>query len=71
MKEIKLGVSPLTNQIYAGYTNKSGEFWKEKQDITLMALACVARYCETIGEPVILSDGDKPKYEITVRVIND
>ncbi|MDD7545356.1 hypothetical protein [Actinobacillus porcinus] len=71
MKEIKLGVSTLTNQIYAGYTDKRGKFWKEKQDVTLMALACVARHCEAIGESVILSEGDKPKYEITVRVFND
>lgn len=71
MKEIKLGVSPLTNQIYAGHLEKNGLYWKEKQDVTLMALACVARHCETIGEPVILSEGDNPIYEITVRVIND
>ncbi len=71
MKEIKLGVSPLTNQIYAGYIDKSGKCWKEKQDVTLMALACVAQHCEAIGEPVILSEYDKPKYEITVKVINN
>lgn len=69
MKEIKLGISPITNQIYAGYTNKSGELWKEKQDVTLMALACVARYCEFIDGPVILSERDKAKYEITVKVM--
>ncbi|AMW17171.1 DUF7446 family protein [Glaesserella parasuis] len=71
MKEIKLGISPLTNQIYAGHLEKNGLYWKEKQDVTLMALYCVAQHCIEGNEPVILLEHNKPKYEITVRVIND
>ncbi|EQA01689.1 hypothetical protein KZ460_05705 [Glaesserella parasuis] len=54
-----------------GISKKNGLYWKEKQDVTLMALYCVAQHCIERNEPVILLEHNKPKYEITVRVIND
>ncbi|MDH2997230.1 hypothetical protein A1D22_06035 [Pasteurellaceae bacterium LFhippo2] len=71
MKEIKLGTSPLTNQIYAGYLDKSGTHWKEKQDVTIQALCCVIEHVERFGEPVVISKQDgTPEYEIIVKKLS-
>lgn len=68
MKEIKLGVSPLTNEIYAGYVNKKGDLWTEKQDVTIPALVCVAQHCLKFGSPVILQkENGEPEFEIIVK----
>ena len=34
VKQIKVGVSPITNQIFVGYVNKKGDTWTTKQDAT-------------------------------------
>lgn len=68
MKEIKLGVSPITNEIYAGYVNKKGNMWLEKQDVTIPALVCVAQHCLKFGSPVIIQkENGEPEFEIIVK----
>ncbi len=47
MKNLKIGVSPLSNRIYAGYTriDKNGfEVWREKQNVTKEVLTATLEY---------------------------
>jgi hypothetical protein len=44
--EIKIGVSPLTNTIYAGKTNTKGTEWTEKCIVTEQVLSAVAQYMD-------------------------
>lgn len=68
MKEIKFCVSPITNEIYAGYVNKKGNLWTEKQDVTMPALLCVVQHCLTFGSPVIIQKANgEPEFKITVK----
>ena len=55
MPEYHLGVSPLTNTIYAGTLNKTKTMWQNKSDVTEEALACVRdhlfRHANDEGKP--------------------
>ena len=74
-KQIKVGVSPITNQIFVGYVNKKGNTWTTKQDATADILFAVAEHAIAFGKPIILSEesGGKccEKYKITVEQIGD
>lgn len=68
MKELKFGLSPLTNEIYAGYANKKGDEWTEKQDVTIQVLLCTVQYCLKFGSPIyIRKENGEPKFEIAVK----
>lgn len=72
MKEIKFCVSPITNEIYAGYVNKKGNLWTERQNVTIPALVCVAQHCLKFGSPVIISkENGEPEFEIIVKDLRD
>jgi hypothetical protein len=43
MSEFKVGVSPLTNKIYAGTVLKNG-MWGKKHDVTDSAVSAVAQH---------------------------
>jgi len=67
-KEIKIAISPLTNNIYAGTVLKGGRWGAGKQDVTVDALVAVAQHTIGFGAPVIVSQADgTPLYEITVK----
>lgn len=70
-KEIRLGVSPLTNKIYAGTLLKCGKVWsKNKQDVTLQAVLAVTEYGLKLGKPIELADPDGTKtHRITIEKI--
>lgn len=45
MKDFKVGCSPLTSKIYAGYVNKDGKTWApDKHEVTNSAVDAVACY---------------------------
>ncbi|MDX8383791.1 MAG: hypothetical protein R8M45_06905 [Ghiorsea sp.] len=45
MMTIKIGVSPITNTIFAGRMNKAGTFWiKSKTDVTDECCMSVVEY---------------------------
>lgn len=74
VKQIRFGVSPITNQIFAGYVNKKGDTWTTKQDVTTDVLFAVAQHALQFGEPIILKEGNSlgkydEKYKITVEQI--
>ena len=73
-KQIKVGVSPITNQIFVGYVNKKGDTWTTKQDATTEILFAVAQHAIEFGKPIILSEERSDgtffeKYKITVEQI--
>lgn len=73
-KQIKVGVGPITNQIFVGYTNKKGDIWTTKQDATTEILFAVAEHAIDFGKPIILSEESAcgkfcEKYKITVEQI--
>ncbi|HHF7110140.1 TPA: hypothetical protein ACPQZB_000816 [Haemophilus influenzae] len=73
-KQIRVGVSPITNQIFVGYVNKKGDTWTTKQDATTEILFAVAQHAMEFGEPIILSEETADgrfvkKYSITVERI--
>lgn len=72
-KQLRVGCSPLTNNIYAGRLCVDGHTWRDgKQDVTVDALVAVAEHVERFGQPVRLyGRADAPSYEITVRRINE
>lgn len=70
MKSLHVGASPLTNRIYVGTVLEDGWGWSwgtNKQDVTGNACAAVAQHVLAKGQPVIVTENGKPKYEITVR----
>lgn len=68
MKKITIGVSPLTNEIYVGYVDKTGEYWKEKQETTVEVLGAVVEHGLNTKEPIVLSVQDgTPHFKITVE----
>jgi len=68
MKPLHLDTSPLTNTIYAGHVLRDGRTWATgKQDVTGAACAAVARHVLANKQPVVVSCGGVPLYEISVR----
>jgi len=56
-ENLKLGVSPLTNTVFAGHTNKKGNMWMKKVDVTGQFLSCVLEYFESNAINEISADG--------------
>lgn len=51
MSKIRLGMSPLTEHIYAGRLKKNGVEWQAgKQDVTEDFKRCVVLYCSESTE---------------------
>lgn len=68
MKRLHVGVSPLTNRIFAGNVLKDGQTWAaNKTDVTGEACAAVAMHVLANGDPVVVTGNGVPKWEITVR----
>lgn len=54
MGQLRLGVSPLTKNIYVGKLDDNGYVWKgSKQDVTEDFLRCVVNYCTEEVEFVV------------------
>lgn len=65
-ENLKLGVSPLTKNVYAGRLNKQGTIWQQKVDITGQFLSCVLHYFDHGTENTITADGE-PVARITIE----
>lgn len=62
MSDITIGLSPITNTIFAGRLNKTGTMWKgEKYDVTDKCVMTVVAYIQK--ERVIYERNGK-KYEM-------
>lgn len=69
-ENLKLGVSPLTDTVFAGRLNKKGNMWQQKVDVTEQFLGCVIQYFKPGTENTISADG-KPVAKITIEMIKD
>lgn len=68
MKTLHVGVSPLTNRIYAGTVLKDGMTWgANKTDVTGAACGAVCEHVIANGEPVVVTANGKPAFRITVE----
>ena len=71
-KKLTLGVSPITNSIFAGSLVDDGRKWgANKCDVTIDALSSVIEHCQTHekrndGEKVCVTGGGF-KYTITIK----
>ena len=72
MKKLKVAVSPLTNNIFAGSLLKNGRTWSaDKQDVTIDCLVAVAQHVITFGSDVVIQTSEGVKeYEISVKKLN-
>jgi hypothetical protein len=70
MNKLFVGVSPLTNTIYAGSVLKDGRTWgANKSDVTGCACGAVAEHVLAYKEPVIVKVNGIEKYKITVELL--
>ena len=67
-EKLKMGVSPITNTVFAGHLNKKGDMWLQKKDVTEQFLSCCLQYFEPGTESTISADG-KPVVKITLEKI--
>lgn len=66
--KLHVGVSPITNRIYAGTVLKDGCTWgANKHDVTGAACGAVAEHVLATGQPVIVTCNGEPAFEISVR----
>ena len=65
-EKLRLGVSPITKNVYVGRLNKDETMWIDKKDITEDFLRCCISYFEENTENTISADG-KPLYIITIK----
>ena len=69
MSELRVGVSPITNNIFAGYLNERGDMWKgKKHDITDEAVMAVVQY---IKSDAVIYERDGVKYQLKEVQIDD
>lgn len=62
MSDITIGLSPITNTIFAGRLNKAGTMWKgEKYDVTDKCVMTVVAY---IKKDRVIYERDGKKYEM-------
>ena len=71
MTNYHVDCSPITNRIYAGRVDKSGQNWASKSDVTGAACGAVIEHVLTNGEPVTVSVNGEPKYRILVEDLTD
>jgi len=66
MTNYHVDCSPITNRIYAGRVDKSGQNWASKSDVTGPACGAVVEHVLANGEPVTVSVNGEPRYRILV-----
>ena len=65
MKEFKVGCSPITSDIYAGFVNDKGMWVGKKHDVTDTAVGAVAQHLLQLNEVMEFGYKDK-KYILQV-----
>ena len=66
MTNYHVDCSPITNRIYAGRVDKSGQNWASESDVTGPACGAVVEHVLANGEPVTVSVKGEPRYRILV-----
>lgn len=71
MAKLHVSTSPITNRIYCGSVNKTGNEWlSNKTDVTGEALAAAAQHAIKAGESVVVTCNGEPAYRISVEKIS-
>jgi hypothetical protein len=68
--KLRVGCSPLSNRIYAGFLRPDGMHatWRDgKTDVTGEACGAVAEHVIANKAPVVVTINGVPKYELSVR----
>ena len=66
LDDLKLGISPVTDEVYIGITQKANpEEWKHKKDVTNDFLACAVARWNGYKQEITGSDGQKYLVQIT------
>lgn len=65
--QVTLGVSPLTETVFAGRLNKAKNMWLEKHDVTDMFIGCVI--VKFGGHVTEIESDNGTKWEVTVKEI--
>lgn len=70
-REVHVGCSPITNNIYAGYVLKDGITWSDtnKTDVTHAAIGAVCEHAERFGKPITVNRNGRPAYRLVVEVL--
>lgn len=68
-EQISLGVSAITETVYAGRLNKAKTMWLEKKDVTDMFIHCAIQ--KFGGHITEMESEDGKKYEITVKEVKE
>lgn len=68
VEEIKIGISPMTGEVYAGKLNKKGNLWLSKVNVTNQFVDTVLRKYEGKIEEVE-NEATGEKWEISVKKI--
>ena len=68
-KQIRIGCSPLSNNIYAGYVLKDGMTWSDtnKTDVTHEAIGAVCEHAERFGQPIVVYRNHAATYRLTIE----
>jgi hypothetical protein len=69
--KVVLGLSALTDTVYAGRLNKSGKMWRsdDQHDVTSDFLRVVIEWCG-VGKRRTINVGGEPKYSVSVTRIS-
>lgn len=71
MSKLHVGVSPITNRIFAGHVLKDGQTWgANKTDVTGPACGAVCEHVIANGEPVVVTRNGVPAFRITVEKLD-
>lgn len=66
LPDLRLGKSPITDEVYAGVLTKKGDKWIKKVNVTNDFITCVIQRWENQTEEI---QSGKDKWEITVKKI--
>jgi hypothetical protein len=70
MKNLYVGTSPLTGEIYAGTIDKVKEAWTSKQDVTKLAINAVCEHISMNGGIAHVDYDKNKRFKITVERVN-
>lgn len=69
LDELRLGVGPLTDQIYIGSIDKKNpHLWSKKADITSGFIGALMEWCP-VGTIRMVNDNHGNEYEIEIRCV--
>lgn len=69
MKNIRLGVSAISERVHAGRVSKVGDTWLDKCDVHNDFLSCVIDFFD--GKETTITSQSGEKWEVVVRKLEE